>query len=429
MSALELVAIIGVVFLVALAALLAAAETALTRMSSARAEALEEEGRRGAVTLVRLVDDRERVINPVLFVLLACHLATATIVAVGASSRWGWGGAVAAFAITLVVIYVVAEAIPKTLALADPDRAALRLAPLVRVLAALAPLRWVTTGLLALARPVRPDEADVPADVTEEELLAVAGEAAAAASIEVEEQVLIESIITFGDTVVREVMVPRPDMVTVDCGFRIADALEVVILNGFSRVPVTNESIDDVVGVVHAKDLMRAQRDGSEDLKVETIMRRPRFVPETKRIAELMREMQADKFHLAIVIDEYGGTAGLASLEDLIEEVVGEIVDEFDIEKPMIETLPSGRLRVNGRVPISELETELGVEFPDGDWDTVGGLIFNSLGHLPGVGETLETASHRLLVERLQGRRIARVLIEPVADDRAVADMAVIEER
>lgn len=413
MSTLELAAIIGVVVLIALAAALAAAETAITRMSSARAEYLAEEGRRGATILRRVVDHRERVINPVLFVLLACHLATATIVAAVASDRWGTTGAAVGFAVTLAVVFALGEAIPKAVALGDPDRAALRLAPLVRALALLAPLRWMTSALLALAKPFRPaaDE-EHAAEVTEEELLALAVEAVAAESIDADEQELIRSIITFGDTVARAVMVPRPDMVTVDADFRIADALEVVILNGYSRVPAVGDGIDDIVGIVHAKDLMRAQRDGRESEPIAAVMRDPQFVPETKRVAELMREMQADTFHMAIVVDEYGGTAGLVTLEDLIEELVGEIVDEFDVEKPMIERLDSGAFRVNGRVPIADLAQAAEVELPDGDWDTVGGLIFNTLGHIPTEGETVDADGHRLVVERVQGRRIARVRLE-----------------
>lgn len=415
MTNLEILAVVAVAVLIMLAALLAAAETSITRMSSARAESLAEEGRRGAVILRRVINQRERVINPVLFVLLACHLATATIVAAVASDRWGSVGAVVGFGVTLVGVFAIAEAIPKAVALADPDRTALRLAPLVRALGLVAPLRWLTTALLALAKPFRPNEEEASVEVTEEELLALAQEAVAAESIEAEEQELIESIIAFGDTVAREVMVPRPDMVTVDVDFRVADALEVAILNGYSRLPAVGDGIDDIVGVVMVKDLMRAQHDDREHELVSQVMRRPRFVPETKRVAELMREMQAETFHLAVVVDEYGGTAGLVTLEDLIEELVGEIVDEFDVEKPMIERTAESVYRVNGRVPIADLSQAIDVELPEGDWDTVGGLIFNTLGHIPEVGESLDANGHRLTVERIQGRRIARVRIDVAA--------------
>ena len=247
--------------------------------------------------------------------------------------------------------------------------------------------------------------------VSEEELLAMADEAAEAESIEPEELALIQQIIEFGDTIVREVMVPRTDMVTVGTDFRVGDVMEVVLLNGYSRVPVCGEGIDDIVGVVYAKDLMRAERDGHEDAGVSSLMRPARFVPETKRVAELLREMQADQFHMAIVIDEYGGTSGLVTLEDLIEELVGEIVDEYDVEDPRIEPLPGGDLRVNGRLAIDEANEVLDGALPEGDWDTVGGLLFSKLGKVAMEGDTVEVDGYRLRADKVQGRRISRVRI------------------
>ena len=249
--------------------------------------------------------------------------------------------------------------------------------------------------------------------VSEEELLAMAEAAEASDAIEPEEWELIGQIIEFGDTVVREVMVPRTDTVAMSDQHTVSEAIGIVIEHGYSRVPVYAEGIDDVVGVVHAKDLMRAERDQGEDSPAVAVARTPRFVPETKRIALLLREMQAEKFHIAIVVDEYGGTAGVVTLEDLIEELVGEIVDEFDIEEPMIERLAPGTVRVNGRVPIDELSEVLAAPLPNGDWDTVGGLIFNTLGHVPEEGETLVMDGWELLVERVTGRRIARVIVKP----------------
>lgn len=251
--------------------------------------------------------------------------------------------------------------------------------------------------------------------VSEEELLAMAEAAEASDAIEPEERELIGQIIEFGDTVAREVMVPRTDMVAMSDQHTVGEAIGIVIDHGYSRVPVYGEGIDDVVGVVHAKDLMRAEREDGPGSRAAAVARTPHFVPETKRISLLLREMQAEKFHIAIVVDEYGGTAGVVTLEDLIEELVGEIVDEFDVEEPMIERLAPGTVRVNGRVPIDELSDVLGAPLPNGDWDTVGGLIFNTLGHVPDEGETLVMEGWELLVERVTGRRIARVIVKPVS--------------
>ena len=409
-------AILGVVaaaILVLSAAVLAMAETSLTHLSRGRARALEEEGAKGARHLTRMLDRREQHLNPVLLLVLICHLGAATIIAVLADHQWGAQGVLIALAVEVVVIFVVAEAAPKTWALSDPGRSAIVSAPLVRGLAAFAPLRWVTGLLVGVARFLVPGRTRTqgPA-VSEEELLAMAGVAAEEAVIDSEEQELIESIIEFGDTVVREVMVPRPDMITVRADFRIADVMEIVVMNGFSRVPAYGDGIDDVVGIAYAKDLMRADLDARADDPVRSVLRPAHFVPESKKVSALLREMQAEQYHIAVVVDEYGATAGLVTLEDLIEELVGEIVDEFDVEDPMIEPLAGGNLRVNARLPVDELNELLEAELPEGDWDTVGGLVFDLLGHVPVEGECVEVDGFRLRAEKVQGRRIGRVRVE-----------------
>jgi CBS domain containing-hemolysin-like protein len=250
--------------------------------------------------------------------------------------------------------------------------------------------------------------------VSEQELLALADEAAQQDVIEREERTLIHSIIDFGDTVVREVMVPRPDMVVVESTAKVSDVIEIAIAAGYSRIPVYGQGIDDIVGVVFVKDLVRAEREGKEDELVSALMRDAHFVPETKKVSELMREMQTKKFHQAIVVDEYGGTAGLVTLEDLIEELVGEIEDEYDVEEAPIEKLANGGLRVTARMSIDQVNELLGAELPEGDWDTVGGLVYNLLGHVPIEGETASLDGWCLTAERVQGRRIGRVRITPV---------------
>jgi CBS domain containing-hemolysin-like protein len=250
--------------------------------------------------------------------------------------------------------------------------------------------------------------------VSEEELLALADVAVEEEVIEAEERELIEQIIEFGDTIVREVMVPRPDMLSIDADFRVADAMEVVLMNGRSRVPVCGEGIDDIVGIAYAKDLMRAERDGRELVPVAEVLREAHFVPETKRVAELLPEMQARKFHMAVVVDEYGGTAGLVTLEDLLEELVGEIVDEFDSEEPMIQPQADGSVKVQARMAIDEVNDLLHAELPEGDWDSIGGLMFHLLGHVPDEGETIGCEGHLLRAEQVQGRRIGVVRVAPI---------------
>ena len=418
-------AVAAVVMLVATAAFLAAAETSLTNLPRVRAIALVEEERRGAAALLRVLEHRERVLNPVLLLVLVCHLVAATLVGLVAQSFLGPLGILVAVVIEVVVIFVFAEAAPKTFALQHPERTAIFVAPIVDVIARFLPVRILTRALIGLTNVVLPGKGRRagPA-VSEEDLLALADVAVEAGEIESEERALIRSIIDFGDTVAREVMVPRPDMVAMPAGTSVTEAMEVAITNGYSRIPVFGDGgVDDVVGIVYAKDLMRATRDGIANTPIRPLLRPPAFVPETKRVSELLKEMQARKHHMAIVVDEYGGTAGLVTLEDLIEELVGEIVDEFDIEDPLLEPLPNGDWRVSARMPLDEVNALLRLELPEGDWDTVGGLVFNVLGHVPAEGEAVEIDGHRLRAERVEGRRIGKVRISRV-DQPPLSDPA-----
>jgi CBS domain containing-hemolysin-like protein len=411
----EALGLLAFAVLVGFAAVLAVAETSLTHLGRARAARLAEAGDPRAAELAQLLEHRERVLNPILLVVLACHLAAATIVAVLASDRWGPAGVLAAFVVELIVIFVLAEAVPKTYALLASERAALRITPLARAIAVLAPLRWAARLLVGASNVIipGPGRAEGPT-VTEADVIALAGIAVDDDTIAAEERQLIENTIEFGDTIVREVMVPRPDMVTVPSDFKVGDVMEIIILNGFSRLPVTGDGIDDIIGVVYAKDLMRAERDGRGGASVTDFLRPGTFVPETKKVASLLREMQSERFHLAIVVDEYGGTAGLVTLEDLIEELVGEIVDEYDVEEAPLEELPSGEIRVNARMNIDDLNELLGDVLPEGDWDSVGGLLIALLGHVPTEGESADVDGHRLRAERVNGRRIGRVLVSRI---------------
>jgi CBS domain containing-hemolysin-like protein len=405
----------GVVVLFLVSILLSLAETALTRMSRARAQALAETaGKRGEI-LLALVDQQDW-LNPVLLVVLSTQLVQSTMLGVLASRLLGGWGVVGATALNVTLFFVAAEVAPKTWAIQHTDRAALASARPVRALARLAPVRILSRGLIGLTNVLLPGKGLKRGPYTsEQELLAVADLAVEDAVIEEEERALIESVIELGDTVVREVMVPRPDMVTVTTDFRVVDAMEVVILNGYSRIPVCGAGIDDIAGLVYAKDLMRAERDGQEVQLVGTLARDAHFVPETKGVADLLREMQRERFHMAIVVDEYGGTAGLVTLEDIIEELLGEIVDEFDFEDPMAEPMPNGDHLVNARMPLDEVNELIGARLPEGDWDTVGGLVLSELGRVPLDGESVTVGHWQLTAQRVQGRRIGRVRLHHVA--------------
>jgi CBS domain containing-hemolysin-like protein len=402
-----------VLILIAGSAVLSLAETGLTRTSRARAKSLEDAGQRGARSLRRLVEEPEAFLAPILLLVLLCQLVAATLVGVIAAQVFGPIGVAVATAFEVAVIFVFSEAVPKQWAVRHSDRAALLAAPLVTTLVRFPPTRAMSGALIGFARLITPGgrEARTAPDVTESELLAFADVAALDEAIESDERILIHSIIEFGDTIVREVMVPRPDVVAVEDSVEAGAALERAIEAGYSRIPVFNQSLDDVVGIAFTKDLIRAVRSGREHSPVSQVCRPANYVPETKRVAPLMREMQAGQFHLAIVIDEYGGTAGVVTLEDLIEELVGEILDEFDVDEPLIVPLGGGQFRVSSKMAVDEVNELLGAELPAGDWDTVGGLVLAVSGHVPSEGESIEVDGHLLVAEKLQGRRIGSVRI------------------
>jgi len=404
-----------VVVLLLASAGLALAETSLTRTSRVKALALEDDDRRGARQLARLVEHPETFLNPVLLLVLVCQLVSATLVGIVADHWVGALGVLVAAVFEVIVIFVFAEALPKNWAVHNPERAALASAPLVAAVVRFPPLRFLSNALIGLANLLMGPRSR-RALVSESELLAMADVAVEDEVIEREERALIHSIIEFGDTIVREVMRPRPDMVTVEAEEPVSEVLGTAMGAGYSRLPVHPGNVDDVMGIAYAKDLIRAEREGHGSETVRNYIRPAHFVPETKRVSQLMREMQERKFHQAIVVDEYGGTAGLVTLEDLIEELVGEIVDEYDVEEPPVESLGEGELSVSARLTVDELNDLLDAELPDGDWDTVGGLLYNVFGRVPAQGESVDVDGLHLVAERVQGNRIGRVRVRHAAE-------------
>jgi putative hemolysin len=416
----DAVLIVVIVVLLAASGLLALAETSLVRMNRIKAKALVDEKRRGARQLARLIAEPAKFLNPILLLVLICQLVSATLVGVVAAHVLGGIGVLVGAAFEVVVIFVFFEAVPKNWAVHNPERAALFSAPIVTALVRFPPIRVVSSLLIGLAnliigRSGDSDDGIRPSYISEGELKAMADVAHEENVIEGEERAFIHSIIDFGDTVVREVMVPRPDMVTVEADTTVTGALETALAAGFSRIPVHAGQIDDVEAIAYTKDLMRAERVGRGSEPVLASARAAVFVPESKEVPSLLRQMQEEKFHMAIVVDEYGGTAGLVTLEDLLEELVGEIVDEFDVEEPSVERNPDGSVVVSGRYAVDDADELLGAELPQGAWDTVGGLMLDLVGRVPDAGDSVEIDGFRLTALEVRGRRIGRVRIEPMA--------------
>jgi CBS domain containing-hemolysin-like protein len=386
-----------------LTAWVAAAETTVERLPLVRALRLHEEEARGAASLLWLVEHRTSARNALLLVTI---IARATFVVAALQLGGGWGVAVA-----VLVSMVLGEVAPRTWTLRHLEQAALRLAggtrPVVRL------LEPIVSVLIDVGRALVGTRFDVPGPYpTDDEVRDLLDEEDDDEPIDDDERAMITSILELGDTVVREIMVPRPDMITVDADDELREVIQTVIEHGRSRIPVRRGSGDDISGVVHAKDVLArlATRPGSGAWG--DLVRPATFVPETKRVDELLRELRDDGVHQAIVVDEYGAVTGLVTIEDVLEEIVGEIVDEHDDEEERIQLLPNGSIRVDAVLAVDDLDELLGTDLPDDEWDTVGGLVFGLLGHVPDEGESVELDGLRFTAERVQGRRIARVLVQ-----------------
>jgi CBS domain containing-hemolysin-like protein len=399
-----------VVFLVIFGSVLAIAEASLTRMSRVRALALVEEGRRNAVTLDKLEADPPRFLNAVYLTVMLVQNGSAILVAILAERTFGGLGVAVVSAIFTLLYFVLVEAMSKTFGVLHSDRAALMIAPLVwflgRALAA------PTRALIGIANVLLPGRGLKQGPfVSEAELRSMAEIGQEEGSIEREETQLIHSIFEFGDTIVREVMVPRPDVIAIESDKTLRDVQAMVLEHGYSRIPVFTDDLDDVLGIVFAKDVLKALHQGKRDMPLREIVRDAHFVPESKKVADLLREMQREKFHIALVTDEYGSVSGLVTLEDLIEELVGEISDEYDVEEPVLEEVAEDVYRVDGKMAIDEFNEILDVELPAGEWDTVGGLMLGLMGSIPDEGEEVVFQDLTFTAERVNGRRIAKILI------------------
>ena len=397
---------------------LSIAEMGLSRMTRPKANALAESGARGGEALVKLVTHPEKWVNPLLLAVNVSTTVQATLTGVIAGRLFGAAGVAVGVLLNVIVFFVLAEAVPKTYAILNPERAALMTARPALILVASAPLRLVSRSLIGLTNIiVRGKGLKQGPFVGEQEFLGIVEAAAHDEVIEHEERELIESVIEFGDTIVREIMKPRPDFISVMSTTTVRTALDEAFEHGVSRLPVLIEDEDgneDVLGLAFTKDLMHHERKGAGESMVSTVLRPATVVPENKPVSKLMREMQRDHFHLAIVADEYGSIVGLVTLEDCLEELVGDIIDEHDDEDQMVTSLTNGEFLVDGAMSISDFNEQFDLELPDEDWDTVGGFVFATLEHVPRIGESIDFDGWKFTAEEVEGRRIRIVRVSPV---------------
>jgi len=397
---------------------LSLAEMSLSRITKQKAQALVDQKAKSAKLILRLAAEPTRWVNPLLLTVNIFQTVQATLTGVVAGRLFGAAGVLIGVTLNVIIFFVLAEAVPKTYGLLHPVRGATVTARPVSAIVGFFPLQIMSRWLIKLTNViVRGEGLAAGPFISEQEFLGIVEAAAQDSVIEHEERELIESVIEFGDTVVREIMIPRPDIVSINDDLTVTKALDIVVENQLSRLPVLradDDDQDDLVGAVFAKDLIAAERNGRGGESIKNFLHVVQVVPETKLVSDLMREMQADKFHLAMVADEYGLLAGLVTLEDCLEELVGEIGDEHDDDDISIQRQPNGDFLVAGVTTINRVNEVLESQISEDDYDTVGGLVFGLLGHVPAVGEFIVEHQWNFRVEQLDGRRIQTVRISSV---------------
>ena len=421
--------IISIIALLAFAGFLAGTESALASISRVVIEKLES--KRGGAILKKVFFDQARYLNVVLLVRKTCELTATVLLAVILLREYSSAQAMAlTVAIMVVVSYVMVGVGPRTLGKQRPDNWALAGATVAYFLAfILAPL---TKLLIAIGNAITPGKGFKSGPFsTEAEFRDLVDQASESGFVEESEREMIHSVFDLGETMVRELMIPRTEMVWIESGKNLRQALSLALRSGFTRIPVISENLDNVVGIAYVKDLAKRvheNRDAEQDEFVEEHLRKATFIPETKTADELLKQMQRDQIHMAVVVDEYGGTAGLITIEDILEEIVGEIADEYDDDETVeIEWLTEGKARVSARLHVEDFAEKFDTEFtPEEieDVDSIGGLIAKHLGRIPIPGSTITVPGWKLTAERPVGRRhrIATVLVEKIAEASQITD-------
>ena len=433
MSMVDIWLLVLAAVLVVAAGLFSSIDAALSSFSKVRAEEIAGEGRSGSRRLLTIVEDPPRYLNTALFLRMLTEIAAIILVTVvmldlivsrgGAESgpdttSGRWWAMLASLVVMLVVSFVVIGVAPRTLGRQHAERVALGssgfLILFTRVLGPLPQLLIVIGNALTPGRGF----SEGPF-ASEAELREMVDLAEASSLIEKGEREMIHSVFELGDTLVREVMVPRTDVVFIERHKTLRQTVSLALRSGYSRIPVVGENLDDIVGIAYLKDVTRRvfdRHEAEQTERIESVMRPVTYVPDSKPVDALLREMQAKRSHVAIVVDEYGGTAGLVTIEDVLEEIVGEITDEYDEAHVEVEELSNGVVRLSSRYPVDDLEDVCGVAIDDDDVDTVGGLMAKHLGRVPIAGSVVEAHGLRFEAEAPTGRRnrIGTVLVTPV---------------
>jgi CBS domain containing-hemolysin-like protein len=401
--------LIAAAVLVVLAGVFSSIDAALASFSKARAEELLAEGRGGAKRLIEIVNDPARYLNTALLVRMLFEITAIVLVAevfIGLFEQ-SWLFVLVTSGVMLLVSFVVIGVAPRTVGRQHAERVALSGAGFVHAITSvLGPLPQL---LILLGNAITPGKGFSEGPfASEAELRELVDLAEASQVIESGERQMIHSVFELGDTIVREVMVPRTDVVFIERHKKLRQAISLALRSGYSRIPVVGENLDDVLGFAYLKDLTKRvfdRHEAEQTERVDSVMRPVLYVPDSKPVDELLREMQAERKHVAIVVDEYGGTAGLVTIEDVLEEIVGEITDEYDEAEVDVERLANGSVRVSSRFPVDDLEEITGIAIDDDDVDSVGGLMAKHLGRVPIAGSVVQCDGLRFEAEAPLGRR------------------------
>jgi putative hemolysin len=434
--------IVIIIILILLNSVFVAAETALVTIRRTRVEQLVEEGSSGARRVQRLTSNPARFLAVIQLGVTFIGFLAAAFAGVNLADGLAatlrtipvlepYAEAVALLVVTALLSFatiVFGELVPKTLALAHPERFSLGLSGLVGLLGrVLGPIVWLLTSVTqAVTRILGVHDIDRSQMMSTEELKLLVERGGEQGILEAEEEQMIHAVIELGERRLHEVMVPRTQIVALPVTATSDESIDTIVAEGHSRIPIYEESVDEVVGILYAKDLLPYLKPGATRPALRTLLRTPLFVPESMSIDDLLHVFQRRKVHIAIVLDEYGGTAGLVTIEDLLEEIVGEIQDEYDVEEPMIERLSDDEVRVDGRAAVDELaelfDVTLALEDED-EYDTVGGLIYHRIGGVPSPGDQVGVDGLLLTVESTDGRRVEKVLVvrRPADEEAAVA--------
>jgi gliding motility-associated protein GldE len=404
--------LIALMFLFILSGFFSGSETALMSVNRVKIRHLAQEGDSKAKTVDNLLDQPDKLLTTILVGNNLINIAASSIATALAIALFGNKGVGIATGVVTLFILIFGEITPKSFATQNPILASKWVAKYIKIFSYIfAPFIKVLTFITSfIIRAYGGTPQQKKPFVTEEEIKKFVNVGEREGVIEADEKEMINSIFDFDDTIVKEIMIPRIDMICVNIETPIEELIDIIIDMGYSRVPVYNGTVDNIVGIVYAKDLLNLF-DKRENVEIKKIMRPAYYVPETKEVDSLLTELRKQKIHMAIILDEYGGTEGLVTIEDLLEEIVGDIQDEYDTEEKKIEMISEHEVLVDGRVDIDEINEILEVCFPEEGYETISGFILSILGYVPEEGEEIEFENLKLIVEKTIQRRISKVKV------------------